>query len=142
VLLGLLFLGPPALPAMRPWPLWVGAPSRAIGIVLVAAGVALFVGGIRGLGPNLTPFPAPRPDTRLVDRGAYRVVRHPIYAGAVAFAFGWALVIHGWLTLVYAALLFAFFDLKAAREEGWLMARFPEYATYRKRVRKLIPYLY
>ena len=35
-----------------------------------------------------------------------------------------------------------FFDIKSRREERWLMARFPAYASYRKRVRKLIPLIY
>ena len=57
-------------------------------------------------------------------------------------AFGWAFVARGWLTLAYAAILLAFLDLKSAREERWLEARYPEYAAYRERVRKLIPFVY
>ena len=59
-----------------------------------------------------------------------------------ALAFGWALFVQGWLTLGYAALLFAFFDIKSRKEEAWLLARFPDYARYRQRVRKLVPFLY
>lgn len=35
-----------------------------------------------------------------------------------------------------------FFDTKAGVEERWLTKRFPEYAAYRRRVRKLIPFVY
>jgi protein-S-isoprenylcysteine O-methyltransferase Ste14 len=39
-----------------------------------------------------------------------------------------------------AVLLFAFFALKSRREEAWLEARFPEYASYRARTPRLIPW--
>ena len=44
--------------------------------------------------------------------------------------------------LLWAALLVVFFDIKSRREEAWLAARFPAYADYRRRVRKLIPFIY
>ena len=43
---------------------------------------------------------------------------------------------------LWAALLLVFFDIKSRREEAWLVARFPAYADYRRRVRKLIPFIY
>jgi protein-S-isoprenylcysteine O-methyltransferase Ste14 len=94
------------------------------------------------LGHNLTPLPRPKDDATLVVTGAYRLVRHPIYSGLTAMAFGWGMWVHGWLTLGYALLLFAFFDLKSRREERWLMEKFPDYAAYQRRVRKLIPFVY
>jgi protein-S-isoprenylcysteine O-methyltransferase Ste14 len=94
------------------------------------------------LGRNLTPLPYPKEDGQLVDRGAYGLVRHPIYSGGLALAFGWALVVHGLLTLGYAALLLVFLDVKSRREERWLCAKFPGYTGYQKRVSKLIPFVY
>jgi len=35
-----------------------------------------------------------------------------------------------------------FFDLKSRREERWLEERYPGYAAYRARTRRLIPGLY
>jgi protein-S-isoprenylcysteine O-methyltransferase Ste14 len=57
-------------------------------------------------------------------------------------ALGWGLWLPGWLTIGYAILLFVFFDVKSRREERLLEAKFPEYAEYRKRVRKLVPFVY
>ena len=65
-----------------------------------------------------------------------------VFVGLALIGLGWALFVQGWLTLAWAGLLLVFFDIKSRREEAWLMARFPTYAAYRKRVRKLIPYLY
>ena len=78
----------------------------------------------------------------LVTIGPYALVRHPIYSGLILAAFGVGLVVHGWLTLAYALTLLLFFDIKSRREERWLSGKFSGYDAYRKRVRKLIPWLY
>jgi protein-S-isoprenylcysteine O-methyltransferase Ste14 len=56
--------------------------------------------------------------------------------------FGWALLVHGWLTIGYAIIMLVFFDIKSRREEEWLMIKFSGYGEYQKRVRKLIPFVY
>jgi len=35
-----------------------------------------------------------------------------------------------------------FLDVKSRREEKWLSDKFSTYAAYKKRVRKLIPFIY
>ncbi len=132
----------------RTWtwlPAWSASWSRTgsvCGGLLFLTGALLAGAGAVSLGHNLTPLPRPKEDTTLVVTGAYRIVRHPIYSGLSALAFGWGMWVHGWLTLGYALLLFVFFDLKSCREERWLREKFPEYAAYQQRVRKLIPYVY
>ncbi len=125
-------------------PAWPPALARAclvVGAVVMAAGGALTLAGILRLGRNATPLPYPVTRATLIVSGPYALVRHPIYAGAVQIAYGWALVVHGWLTIVYATAVLAFFEVKSAREERWLCERFPEYPAYRRRVRKLIPFV-
>ena len=94
------------------------------------------------LGTNLTPLPYPKEKGTLVETGPYALVRHPIYSGAIFMGFGWALWVHGWLTLGYACLLLVFFDVKSRLEERWLSEKFTGYEAYQKRVRKLIPFIY
>jgi len=65
-----------------------------------------------------------------------------MYSGGIALAFGWALFVQGWLTILYALVLFAFLDIKASREERWLVERFSDYSEYQRRVRKLVPFVY
>ncbi len=122
-----------------PWS-WITA---AAGILIGGAGLVLCVAGVLGLGrKNLTPFPRPKHDATLVEEGVYAVVRHPIYGGLSLAALGWALAWRSPVTLCLSLLLFLFFDIKSRREEQWLRQRFPRYAAYQYRVRKLIPLIY
>jgi protein-S-isoprenylcysteine O-methyltransferase Ste14 len=65
-----------------------------------------------------------------------------MYSGVIFAAFGWVLLARGWLTLGYVLAACVFLDVKVRREEKWLLERFPGYGAYRRRVRKLIPFVY
>lgn len=126
----------------RAWPHLVPDAATGAGLLLIAIGVVMVAMAIRTLGPALTPFPRPLEYTMLRTGGIYALVRHPIYCGLLAVAWGWSLYLHSAWGIAFDVLLFAFFDRKAAREERWLAERFPEYPAYRQRVKKLIPGLY
>ena len=133
---------------------WLGVPEPAtsdlgwlvdaVGSAIAAVGGVLLVAGIVALhrGNALTPTPRPRAEAVLVASGAYRIVRHPIYAGLIIGAFGLALVAPWAGTFIAAGLLALVLDLKRRREEGWLAERYPGYAAYRQRTKALIPLLY
>lgn len=138
----LVFLGPRTVPGLPAWTPAFEQLGLILGGGLMLVGGCLLFAGMLKLGKSLTPVPHPRHHAVLVEAGPYRFVRHPIYSGGILLAFGWGLWIHGWLTIVYAMLLLVFFDVKARREERWLLEKFPGYAFYRQRVRKLIPFIY
>lgn len=116
--------------------------ARIIGVGLAVTGLLLTGAGIFRLGTHISPLPHPVEGAPLRQTGVYGIVRHPIYSGAIIAAVGWALISLSPLTLLFAVILFIFFDIKSRREERWLVKVFPEYATYRTRVHKLIPFLY
>lgn len=124
------------------WPPLLGRSASIAGAILLVIGAALLLAGFLRLGTTLTPLPYPAQDAVLHETGPYRLVRHPIYSGGILMAFGWALRVHGLLTLLYAAMLFVFVDIKARREERWLRERFSGYGQYQKRVRKFVPFIY
>jgi protein-S-isoprenylcysteine O-methyltransferase Ste14 len=126
-------------------PAWSG-PVRvaggAAGAVLIACGGILSLRGVLDLRENLTPFPRPLPGAQLVESGAYRLARHPIYGGLIMGALGWGLLTASPLAMIGALVLTAFFDLKSRREEVWLSEQFSGYPAYRARTRRLLPWLY
>ena len=113
-------------------PYWPSRLSYA-GIPLALAGAVGFVWAARSLGRSLTPYPRPRDDGELVERGPYRFLRHPIYVAGLLFFLGVGLASSAPATLGALA-LGALWWRKAALEEAFLAARFPEYEDYRRRV--------
>ena len=107
-----------------------------VGIPLAIVGAAGFVWSARSLGKSLTPYPRPRETGELIEKGPYRFVRHPIYAAGLLFFLGVGLS-SSLPATVGALALGALWRRKAALEEEHLVARFPEYEDYRRRVRRL-----
>ena len=141
-LLALVALGPRSLGGSPRWSFAGNEVVSPLSVALLLAGGWLVLGGAMTLGTRLTPLPCPRSGGSLVESGAYRVIRHPIYGGLILGAFGWGLLCRSWLTLGFAALLSVLLDRKSRREEQWLLERYPGYADYRRRVRRLIPFVY
>jgi protein-S-isoprenylcysteine O-methyltransferase Ste14 len=127
------------------WPASLEPVAVAVGALLLALGSGLLGAGVVGLARSsaVTPFPAPREATSLQTTGVYRLVRHPLYGGGILIALGWSTVFATVVGLVLTAVLALFADLKSRREELWLDERFPEYADYRRSVRRrLVPFVW
>ncbi len=124
------------------WPGSVESFFGILGLLLAVAAALLVVLGLLSLGRSFTPLPRPRARTRLRQGGILRLVRHPVYGGVILIGLGWSLA-DAPLGLVPTALLVVLCDLKARREEAWLLERFPEYAAYRARTpHRFVPWLY
>ncbi|UBV44145.1 isoprenylcysteine carboxylmethyltransferase family protein (plasmid) [Deinococcus taeanensis] len=116
--------------------------GRAVGLPLRLTGTGLTVWAARSLGRNLTPLPEPLPHATLVEAGAYRFARHPIYGGLLLMALGWSADRSSRRALLLTGALGALFEAKAQREERRISARFPAYGAYQKRVQKFLPGVY
>ncbi len=115
---------------------------KATGWVLIACGALLCVGGLWVIRSQLTAMPAPLEDGELRQRGPYLIVRHPIYGGLILGFAGLAIRGGNLPALALSLPLIPFFYAKTRAEERMLMARFPEYAEYRQRVRyRVLPWI-
>lgn len=136
VLFAIILLAPPVPPMT--FPLWL----RILGLGILVIGGVFGTGGVLALGSNLTAFPKPIAGGTLVTTGVYSYVRHPIYTGLILGTLGLGLFRASLLGIGLAAVLFIFFDLKARREEKWLVEAYTGYEAYRKRAKKLLPWVY
>ena len=136
VLFAIILLAPPVPPMT--FPLWL----RILGLGILVIGGVFGTGGVLALGSNLTAFPRPIAGGTLVTTGVYSYVRHPIYTGLILGTLGLGLFRASLLGIGLAVVLFIFFDLKARREEKWLVEAYPGYEAYRKRAKKLLPWVY
>ena len=62
--------------------------GRVTAAALMSAGASATLSGSIMLGKSLSPFPKPPAHARLIRRGPYAVVRHPLYAGLIALSLG------------------------------------------------------
>ena len=122
----------------NPW----GPAAIAMGLAEMVVGAYIAVRGVSDLRPSLSPFPRPLDGSPLIDTGAYRLIRHPIYAGLVLAALGWGTATGSLSAIVGAGSLFLLFDGKSRREEAWLIGAHAGYAAYRRRTRRFIPWIY
>ena len=77
---------------------------------------------------------------KVADRGAYAVVRHPMYAGVLWFFLGLPLLLGSWWGFAFVPVLTAGLGLRAVLEERVLLAGLDGYAAYAARVRwRLVP---
>ena len=130
--------------AASPDPSTSGTPTWAIGWLAFLIGAVFVIGGSTRLSDagSFDVLPKPRTDGSLVESGAYRFVRHPIYAGLIMGGLGLAALRDSVATLLATIALAVILDLKRRREEDWLLDQFPSYADYRRRVKALVPLIY
>ncbi|KAL6750277.1 hypothetical protein V8C86DRAFT_2816903 [Haematococcus lacustris] len=113
------------------------------GVVLLTAGLVFLVYSLLSLGRNLSPMPVPRARHTLVTSGMYAFVRHPMYAGLLMFCMGLTILTRSETRILLVLLLWWILEQKSVVEEVALLERYPdEYAEYKARVKKFIPYIF
>ena len=115
---------------------WRNPTLSFVGLGLTLVGHALSAASIGTLGRSFSIAPEAR---KLVTRGPYRWVRHPVYVAEALAAVG---VVMGNASPLAVAILAAHFGIQYYRicnEERVLAAQFPEYRDYARRVGMLLP---
>ena len=124
-------------------PNWPGGRAVVvIGVVVALAGAWVAASAARALGRDLTPFPRPSRGATLVERGPYRVVRHPVYSGGILSFVGVSLVLSP-VALAVTVVLAIVWALKVQVEEKFLRAAYTGSADYCARTpARLVPFVY
>jgi len=116
---------------------------RYAGLALNVLGAAMRVAAAVTLGKQLSGYVTLQKDHELVTRGIYGVMRHPMYAGLLLAFPGWALVLRSQLTIPLLVVILVFVILRIGQEEKLLAEHFgAEFAAYRQRTWRLLPYIY
>ena len=77
-----------------------------------------------------------------VTSGPYAYLRHPLYAALIHFVWAGAMDHFSWPVLGWAETVTAGAFTRMHVEEYQLKRRFPEYREYKRRAKKLIPFVY
>ena len=118
----------------------LGVAGPAAGAVLVLAGLAIGLAGVREFRRHGTPTNPYRPTTALVTSGIFRVSRNPMYLGFVLVTVGVAIAFDSAAFLVSALLLVVLLQAAVIRpEERFLAERYgADFEAYRRRTRRWI----
>jgi protein-S-isoprenylcysteine O-methyltransferase Ste14 len=112
-----------------------------LGDVLLFVGLFIAIWARITLGGNWSARVTLKENHELIQRGPYRVVRHPIYSGLLLMILGTAILIGqvgGFVVLAFSA---CGLGVKLRREEALLTKHFPEYSEYMYRTAALVPFV-
>jgi protein-S-isoprenylcysteine O-methyltransferase Ste14 len=120
-------------------------PSGAfyLGIGLMIAGILVRQWSIAVLGRYFSRTVGVQEGQAVVDRGPYRLVRHPAYTGSLLTMVGLGFVLQSWgAVLVLIAFFGAAFGYRIHVEEAVLTSKLGDkYVAYAKKTKRLIPYV-
>ena len=122
-----------------PLPDWVFYP----GIFLMLLGVVVRQWAIAVLGRFFSLNVQVVEDHRVVEKGPYRLIRHPSYTGLLITFIGISLAVQSFgALLVLLAVFTVSFGYRIGVEEKTLLSELGEdYANYMKRTKRIVPYL-
>jgi protein-S-isoprenylcysteine O-methyltransferase Ste14 len=113
-----------------------GSGREYVGYSLVLVGTAWAVWSVRSLDRSISVIAQAR---EVVDRGPYRLVRHPLYVGELVSSLGVAIIVGTvWALSAWVALC-GLQAYRALREEQVLLQALPGYRSYRARTAALLP---
>ena len=124
---------------VAPLPEWTFYP----GIFLILLGVVIRQWAIAVLGRFFSLTVRVAEDHRVVDKGPYRLVRHPSYTGVLVTFIGLGLAIQSWAALLALLVVFVLaYGYRMRVEERTLGTELgSDYLGYMKRTKRIIPFL-
>ena len=118
---------------------------RIIGIVIIFLGLIFFWWIHKTLGENWSPVLEIRKGHKLIIKGPYKYVRHPMYTLFYIFAIGLLLLVSNWFVGLFALLSWhLLYVIRISSEEKMMLEQFGiEWENYCKRTtKKIVPYIY
>lgn len=112
--------------------------------------VGLIVGSLfrrhcrRTLGSSFTGTVVVNADHAIIERGAYRYIRHPSYTAALIIFFGIGSALANWISLVtlLAFVAIAFFYRVNVEERALIAVVGDSYRRYMQRTKRFVPFVY
>ena len=112
-------------------------------IRLAAAGLTLFAAWYLARGGMKAVFGTQREKPEVISGGVFRIVRHPIYTGAILFYLTAILSTLSLVSAAYWLLVIGFYIFISRYEEGILTETFGnDYLEYKKKTGMLFPKLF
>ena len=109
--------------------------SYFIGCLIIIIAFIIMLVAIKDLGRNLSPFPRPINNSKLVTSGIYRFMRHPMYYSLILISFGVFIIKLSFYYLFLSISLSLIIKFKIALEDQYLNNKFKNYLLYKNEVK-------
>jgi protein-S-isoprenylcysteine O-methyltransferase len=114
-----------------------------IGVTVGAFGLAIRIWSMRVLGRDYTRSLRTREAQAVVDRGPYRLVRHPGYVGSMLVWDGSRLALNWLIALATTVMLLLVYAYRISAEEEMLVDQLGDaYQDYKARTWRLVPFIW
>ncbi|MCC2679899.1 MAG: hypothetical protein K0R29_2475 [Pseudobdellovibrio sp.] len=115
---------------------------KTFGFLLNLSGFLTVTAAVAAMRGSFTIFVKPREEGKLIQSGAFKLCRNPIYFGGLLMCFGWSISFQSMLSLICSALLVPVLLWKVSYEEIELLALYgEEYTRYKSATKRLIPFV-
>jgi protein-S-isoprenylcysteine O-methyltransferase Ste14 len=115
-----------------------------IGLVLIVLGLIVRWTAILTLKKYFTVDVSIQSNHKIIDKGIYKFIRHPAYAGSLLSFLGLGLAFSNWVStlVIFMPVLIAFIYRIRVEEKALIQAFGGEYINYSKVTKRLIPMIY
>ncbi len=106
-----------------------------VGFLIIIVAFIILLAAIKELGRNLSPFPRPINNSKLVTKGIYRFTRHPMYYSLIFMSFGVFITKLSIYYLFLSISLSLIIKFKIPLEEQYLKNKFKNYLHYKNEIK-------
>ena len=113
------------------------------GIIVMILGIIFRQWSIAVLGRFFSGTVSTQEGQKVVEKGPYKYIRHPSYTGAFIILIGIGLALQSWGAVIILVFLFSLgYGYRIHVEEKVLISKLGDpYIEYKKRTKRLIPYI-
>ena len=106
-----------------------------LGLTIIVIASIIMSFAIKDIGSNLSPFPRPKTEGKLITNGIYSFMRHPMYYSLILFSFGIFIINFNFYYLCLFISLVLVIKFKIILEEKYLNKKFKNYLSYKDKVK-------
>ncbi len=106
-----------------------------IGTFLIVIGLIFIILSLKDLGNSISPMPKPKVKSKLVTKGIYSFIRHPMYYSLLIISLGFLMKSLTIYNLLLTILLTSIIIIKIKIEEVYLIKKYTNYISYKNRIK-------
>ena len=112
------------------------------GLAVLVFGITLRITALLQIGRGFSTKVERADNQQLQTSGIYGMVRLPLYCATLLQVLGTGLMLDSLVAFIFLPLCIAGVIMRIRKEERFMAAEFPEYQSYMKKTRRLIPWIY